>query len=321
MNYDEKAFVEGFGKSFANQLAKKSPDQISVEYNFMELTEHLTFIAEVFNTLQIELKGVGMEVAAGVGTFACSLARLYPAVERVYALDILPDVVHHLVPKIIEATNMQGRVIPMLGDFNDIKLPDNSLDFVVGYSSFHHSDDLPRTLKEVARVLKPGGKLIFFDRAAPDSMPKAQEEWLLNKDYLRDFKIQHGLDPDKPYTRGQNGEHEPRFRDYREGFAGAGLVQGPMAIFTQRSFKRFIKTIIQYIPYSVRAWYGRFQYLAESRKFLLFYLCPPLARRGKLRYYTLHMKLKTPAMAALMKYLVLTASKPGDSLKMNPARD
>jgi demethylmenaquinone methyltransferase/2-methoxy-6-polyprenyl-1,4-benzoquinol methylase len=310
MSYDEKRFIE-FGKSFAGELEKKSPDQISVEYNFMGLTEHLTFIAEVFNTLQIELTGTGMEVAAGVGTFACSLARLYPAVERVYALDILPDVVRLLQPRIIEATNMQGKVIPMLGDFNDIKLPDNSLDFVVGFSSFHHSDDLPRTLKEVARVLKPGGRLIFFDRAAPDSMPQAQEEWLLNKEYTRDFKIQHGLDPEKPYTRGQNGEHEPRFRDFREGYAGAGLQEETMAIFSQRSFKRFMKTLIQYVPYRIRAWYGRFQYLAESRKFVLFYLCPPLAKHGKLQYFTLHTKFKTPAAAGLMKYLVLSASKPG----------
>ena len=43
-----------------------------------------------------------------------------------------------LQPKIIEHTNMVGRVIPMVGDFNNIKMPDNSLDFVVEFDVLHH---------------------------------------------------------------------------------------------------------------------------------------------------------------------------------------
>jgi len=295
--------------SFADELSKKTPDQISVEYSMMELTEHLTFVSEIFNKLRIELDGDGMEVAAGAAVFSCSLTRLYPNIKKIYALEITPGIVKWLQPKIIEHTNMQGRVIPILGDFNNIKLPDNFLDFVVGYNSFHHSNDLKRTLTEVSRVLKPGGKLIFFDRTAPSRMSKAQENWLLDRDYPREYKIQHGIDPNKPYTRRIHGEHEPRLYDWNIAIANAGLQLNTITTFTQRTLKRFIKVLISFVPFFVRAWFGRFQYLTGSLKFLLYYICSPLAGYGKFKFFTLHTKLKTPAMAAMMKHVIFTASK------------
>ncbi len=297
------------GDSFAKKLSKKNPDQISVEYCMMELTEHLMFISEVFNKLGIELAGMGMEIAAGTGTFSCSIARLYPNIEKIYALEIVPEVVKILQPKIIKHTNMQGRVIPMIGDFNNIQLPDNSLDFVIGYNSFHHSNDLKKTMAEVSRVLKSGGKLIFIDRAAPNYMTKAQEDWLLNRDYPKEYKIQHGIDPKKPYTRAQHGEHEPRFYDWDIAIFNANLKLDSIAIFTQKTFKRFIKILLSFVPFFIRAWFRRFLYLIVPRKFLLYYICSPLAGYGKLKFFTLRTKLKTKAMAAMLLHMVFTAHK------------
>ena len=43
----------------------------------------------------------------------------------------------------------------VIGDFNDLKVPDNSLDFVLDFDSIHHSEDFELTFKEIGRVLKP----------------------------------------------------------------------------------------------------------------------------------------------------------------------
>jgi len=305
-----KLFIEELN-SFADKLSKKSPDQISVEYSMMELTEHLMFVSEIFNKLEIELSGEGMEVAAGAGIFSCSLARLYPNITKIYALEIVPKVVEKLQPIIIKHTNMHGRVIPVLGDFNNIKLPDHSLDFVVGFNSFHHSSDLKKTFTEVSRVLKPGGMLIFLDRVNPNNLSKDQENWLLDRDYPREYKIQHGIDPNKPYTRRDHGEHEPKLIDYEKALANANIQLDMIATFTKRTIKRFLKILISFVPFSVRMRLGRFQYLAEynNRKFLLYYVCPPLASYGKFKFFTLHTKLKTPAMSAMMKHVILIAHK------------
>jgi ubiquinone/menaquinone biosynthesis C-methylase UbiE/uncharacterized protein YbaR (Trm112 family) len=45
----------------------------------------------------------------------------------------------------------------------NIPFPDKSIDFVIGYGFSHHLDDKCKFLREVHRVLKPGGWCIFFD--------------------------------------------------------------------------------------------------------------------------------------------------------------
>ncbi|WP_205123479.1 methyltransferase domain-containing protein [Marimonas lutisalis] len=49
------------------------------------------------------------------------------------------------------------------GVFEDIPFPDNSFDVVWSQEALLHSGDRMRVLKEVARVLKPGGDFIFTD--------------------------------------------------------------------------------------------------------------------------------------------------------------
>ena len=58
----------------------------------------------------------------------------------------------------------QKNITIMEGSFNEIPLPDSSVDFIVEENTFHHSNDLDMTLKECLRVIKPGGKMILIDR-------------------------------------------------------------------------------------------------------------------------------------------------------------
>lgn len=49
----------------------------------------------------------------------------------------------------------------LVSDFNDLEFSDESFDFVYSSLAFHYSDDMERTLSEVRRVLRPGGRLLF----------------------------------------------------------------------------------------------------------------------------------------------------------------
>lgn len=46
-----------------------------------------------------------------------------------------------------------------------LPFPDATVDVVYGYAFVHHLDDVPRFLREVARVLRPGGRAVFLDDA------------------------------------------------------------------------------------------------------------------------------------------------------------
>ncbi|WP_296643417.1 methyltransferase domain-containing protein [Roseinatronobacter sp.] len=58
---------------------------------------------------------------------------------------------------------LEGRIEIVHGVFEDIPFPDNSFDVVWSQEAILHSGDRDRVLKEVARVLKPGGDFIFTD--------------------------------------------------------------------------------------------------------------------------------------------------------------
>ncbi len=57
------------------------------------------------------------------------------------------------------------------GSFNDVPVPDGSFDVVWSQEALCHSGDRAKTLGEAARVLKPGGALVFTDVMATEDAP------------------------------------------------------------------------------------------------------------------------------------------------------
>ncbi len=54
------------------------------------------------------------------------------------------------------------------GDIYDLALPRDSFDVVIIHQVLHFLDDSPRAIKEAARVLRPGGRLLVVDFAPHD---------------------------------------------------------------------------------------------------------------------------------------------------------
>ncbi|MHB1615501.1 MAG: class I SAM-dependent methyltransferase [Actinomycetes bacterium] len=98
-----------------------------------------------------------VEVGAGTGFFLLNLARA-GIVERGVLTDISPGMVaqalHH-------ATELGLAVTGLVGDAEAIPLADASADLVVGHAVLHHLPDVETGLREVLRVLRPGGRFVF----------------------------------------------------------------------------------------------------------------------------------------------------------------
>lgn len=106
-----------------------------------------------------------IDLGSGTGRFTPSLARAFGGP------------VHGVEPaagmrRIAEAESAHPDVRYLAGEAAAIPLPDASADFVLMFLSFHHVPDRAAAAREIARVLKPGGRLIlrstFADRI-PDS--------------------------------------------------------------------------------------------------------------------------------------------------------
>ena len=48
-----------------------------------------------------------------------------------------------------------------VADAEGIPYDDNTFDLVVGHAVLHHIPDVEKSLREVLRVLKPGGRFVF----------------------------------------------------------------------------------------------------------------------------------------------------------------
>jgi len=71
---------------------------------------------------------------------------------------------------------------------------DASFDRVTSRQSAHHYVDLPAALREVARVLRPGGRFVLIDTVAPDDDEVDRFlndiEWLRDPSHVRDYRVE-----------------------------------------------------------------------------------------------------------------------------------
>jgi ubiquinone/menaquinone biosynthesis C-methylase UbiE len=101
------------------------------------------------------------DVGAGTGFLSAELARL---VERVYLLDASPEMLA------VARKNLSAfkNVIFHQAEGLSLSLPDGSLDAVFANMYLHHCTDPLAAVREMARLLKPGGRLVITDLQAHD---------------------------------------------------------------------------------------------------------------------------------------------------------
>ncbi|MGM0444181.1 MAG: class I SAM-dependent methyltransferase [Fibrobacterota bacterium] len=103
-----------------------------------------------------------LDIGAGTGYFALpALRRLRPG-GALTALDISPQMLKYLRQQLPEDTK---EVLALCGDGQNIDLPDSSLDVALLALVFHEFDDPRAAVREVLRVLKPGGEMHILDWA------------------------------------------------------------------------------------------------------------------------------------------------------------
>jgi SAM-dependent methyltransferase len=54
----------------------------------------------------------------------------------------------------------------IVGDVENLPFEDNSFDAILGFDAFHHIPDRNKAAKELVRILKPGGRIVFVEPGA-----------------------------------------------------------------------------------------------------------------------------------------------------------
>ncbi len=95
----------------------------------------------------------GLDVGSGTGRFTPALAQAFGPVTG-----IEPSV---RMREIAQAQSRHPGVRYLAGSAEDLPVPSGRADYALMFLSWHHVQDKPRAARELARVLKPAGRLLL----------------------------------------------------------------------------------------------------------------------------------------------------------------
>lgn len=101
--------------------------------------------------------GRALEIGCGTGFFLLNLMQA-GVISAGAVTDISPGMVGVAQQN---AASLGFAVDGRVADAESLPYPDNSFDLVVGHAVLHHIPDVELALREVLRVLRPGGRLVF----------------------------------------------------------------------------------------------------------------------------------------------------------------
>src|SRR5947209_20298940 len=98
-----------------------------------------------------------LEIGAGTGYFSLNLMQA-GVVEEATCTDISPGMVRTLAGN---AARLGLEIRAARADAESLPFADESFDLLLGHAVLHHLPDLDRAFDEFARVLRPGGRIVF----------------------------------------------------------------------------------------------------------------------------------------------------------------
>lgn len=113
-----------------------------------------------------------LDVASGTGDLALKLQKTCPDCE-VIASDFCPEMLAHAASRGVRQT--------LVADALALPFPDADFDVVTVAFGLRNMADYPKALREMRRVLKPGGHLVILDFSLPKGILRAPYRFYLHR--------------------------------------------------------------------------------------------------------------------------------------------
>lgn len=118
------------------------------------------------------LQGKALDVATGTGGLALALA-YRPEIDQVVGVDLLPEMLSLAQAK-ARTRGLAGRTSLLVGDALALPFPDNAFACATAGFSLRNMPDLRQALAEMARVVRPGGRVTTLELTPFHSGVKAR---------------------------------------------------------------------------------------------------------------------------------------------------
>ena len=197
------------------------------------------FIPFLTKKCGLEFRGRVLEIGAGAAWFSAELSKL-PKVVEVTATDASAKLLKHQAPKIFKLLKAhETKITRMPADFGKLDFPNNHFDVVVCADALHQATSPLRVLREVRRVLKPGGQFVAI-REPVRPLVKMKSRG-------------------KETKRAGNAGPGYTLAEYREFFAHAGLALEVKSVNLASGFKYYFDEMVNGLTHA------RYAFVATKR--------------------------------------------------------
>lgn len=109
-----------------------------------------------------------LDLATGSGDVAFALSRALPTTVKIVGMDFCQPMLDEALRKQREADGRYANVTFQQGDGMALPLPDATFDVVTISFGLRNMADRHRSLTEMLRILRPGGRLLVLEFSQPD---------------------------------------------------------------------------------------------------------------------------------------------------------
>lgn len=133
---------------------------------------------KVIATMELEEGDVVADIGVGTGYYARKIARMVGPEGIVYGVDIQSEMLD-LLTEYCETQGLEN-VRPVLGEYDDPKLPEGEIDWMILADVYHEFSHPKEMLAKMRAALKPDGKICLL-------------EYRLKGDTARHIKTEHRM--------------------------------------------------------------------------------------------------------------------------------
>lgn len=232
---------------------RESEDRLAAEFTsewYHSAKEELTkFVPFLMNKCSLSFHGRVLEIGAGAAWFGAELSKL-PNVVEVVVTDFSPRLLKEHAPRVFRLLNANtAKITRTPGDFHKLDFPANHFDSVVCSAVLHRAANMVQVLREVKRVLKPGGRLVAIRE------PVWPLVSLKSRAKARVRLIASGVS-DPFYT----------LADYREFFAQASLPLEVKRVNLSKGFRYYVNELVNGLTHARYAFIGIKRGTASRRR-------------------------------------------------------
>ncbi|MBS4096586.1 MAG: methyltransferase domain-containing protein [Sulfuricella sp.] len=168
---EQLAGTARFARNYYASIADSYDENVHVTFDLFNESE-LEVRLSMINLLNLNPHSKVLEISAGTGKDSELIAKRLDESGELWLLDISPDMLVQAKAKI---RKYPARTEAAIGDACHLPYGDDYFDALYCFSGIGHFNDQKAALKEMARVVRPGGRVVFLEKNVPP--------WLRDTEY------------------------------------------------------------------------------------------------------------------------------------------